>query len=134
MRLLFVGKPGSPFSVMTSSFALLSPMLVGAITVYVAERRQRRRWEYYFVAPLFANVFYVLGTLLILIEEMICAIVILPLFAAIGALGGLAMGAVCRAPTGRSRRCWALRSFRSFSLRSNVACPCHSASPPWSVR
>ena len=32
----------------------------------------------------------------ILIEGLICAIIVVPLFAAVGALGGLVMGAICR--------------------------------------
>ena len=40
---------------------------------------------------------YVGGTLVTLIEGLICAIVIVPLFAFMGAIGGLIMGAVCRA-------------------------------------
>jgi hypothetical protein len=71
-------------------------VVVGAVTVYVAERTERRTWSYYLWAPFVANVFFVLGTLLIMIEGLICAIVIVPLFATFGALGGLVMGAVCR--------------------------------------
>ena len=40
---------------------------------------------------------FVIGTLLILIEGFICAIVIAPLFALLGSVGGLLMGVVCRA-------------------------------------
>jgi len=81
---------------MEASFIYLSPVIVGAITVYVAERRRRRTWAYYASASAFANVIYVLGTLLVLIEGILCAIVILPLFAVLGALSGLLMGVVCR--------------------------------------
>jgi len=38
---------------------------VGAVTVYVAERKQRRTWKFHFYAPFFANCLYVLGTLLV---------------------------------------------------------------------
>jgi hypothetical protein len=37
-----------------------------------------------------------MGTLVALIEGIICAVVILPMFGIIGAMGGLAMGLVCR--------------------------------------
>jgi hypothetical protein len=43
-----------------------------------------------------ATLFYVIGSLLILIEGWICAIVILPLFAVVGGISGLLMGVVCR--------------------------------------
>jgi hypothetical protein len=96
LRLVFWGRPGSPFATMTGSFIYLAPVLVGAVTVYVAERSERRSWRYYLWAPFLANVLFVLGTLLIMIEGLICAIVIVPLFSVMGCLGGLLMGAVCR--------------------------------------
>lgn len=96
LRLVFSADPGEPYATMMGSFILFAPLAVGAVTVYVAERRKRRTVGYYFFAPLFANVLFVLGTLAINIEGWICAIVIVPLFALIGALGGLMMGAICR--------------------------------------
>jgi hypothetical protein len=97
LRLLFSGKAGSPYVSTMGAFIYLSPMIVGAVTVYVAETRQRRTWGYYLWASFVANVLYVFGTLLVMIEGWICAIIIVPLFAALGSLGGLIMGAVCRA-------------------------------------
>ena len=96
LRLVFSGQPGSPYSAMMSSFILLVPLLVGAATVYVAETQRRRSWAYYAWAPVVANVLFVLGTMAIMIEGLMCAILIVPLFAAVGAVGGLIMGAVCR--------------------------------------
>src|SRR5947209_4219255 len=96
LRLAFFGKPGSLNSAMEASFIYLSPVIVGAITVYVAERRRRRTWAYYASASALANVIYVLGTLLVLIEGIVCAVVIMPLFAVLGALSGLLMGVACR--------------------------------------
>jgi uncharacterized protein YndB with AHSA1/START domain len=96
LRFLFIGQPGSNWSAMAGAFIYMAPMLVGAVTVYVAERQERRSWAYYFWAPFIANCLFVIGTLLIMIEGLICAIIIIPLFAAIGALGGVAMGIVCR--------------------------------------
>jgi hypothetical protein len=81
---------------MMGCFIYLSPLLVGAVTVYVGERRERRSWLWYLWAPFVANVLYVCGTLLIMIEGLICAAAIVPLFAALGAVGGLLMGVVCR--------------------------------------
>lgn len=96
LRLVFSGKPGDPYSAMMSSFVLLVPLLVGAATVYVAETQRRRSWAYYAWAPVLANVLFVLGTMAIMIEGLICAILIVPLFGAVGAVGGLIMGAICR--------------------------------------
>jgi hypothetical protein len=97
LRLVYSGKPGHAYAAMMAAFIFLSPVLVGAITVYVAETVRRRSWAYYLWAPFLANVLYVAGTLVTLIEGLICAIVIVPLFAFMGAIGGLIMGAVCRA-------------------------------------
>ena len=96
LRLLFSGKPGSPYATMLGAFVYLGPVVVGAVTVYAAERTERRTWSYYLWAPFVANVFFVLGTLLIMVEGLICAIVIVPLFAMLGSVGGLVMGTVCR--------------------------------------
>jgi hypothetical protein len=96
LRLLFWGRPETAYAAMLDSFILGSPTLVGAVTVYMAERQHRRSWTYYFVAPAIATLLYVIGSLLILIEGWICAIVILPLFAVVGGLAGLLMGLVCR--------------------------------------
>ena len=96
LRLTFSGKPGHAYEVMGAAFIYLCPVVVGAVTVYVAERRQRRSWSYYFWAPLLANVLFVVGTILILIEGLICAVIVVPLFAVIGGAAGLVMGAVCR--------------------------------------
>lgn len=84
------------FNVMMASFTLLVPVAVGAVTIYVAERSQRRSWAYYFGAAAGANVLFVLGTFLIVIEGLICTILAAPLFAVIGGLAGLITGAICR--------------------------------------
>ena len=98
LRLLFWGypDPGPSLSAMMASFIYLVPFVVGMVTVYVAETKKRRTWKYYAWAGFLANVFFVLGTLLIMVEGLICAVIIIPLFAAEGAVGGLVMGAVCR--------------------------------------
>jgi hypothetical protein len=97
LRLAFSGPAGSPWSAMAGWFIYLAPIVVGMVTVYLAERERRRSWAYYAVAPLFATALFVIGTLLLLIEGLICAIVIVPMFATMGAIGGLVMGAICRA-------------------------------------
>lgn len=96
LRFMFMGKGDQPYAAMMGSFIFLVPLLVGAVTVYLAERRQRRSWSYYFFAASGANMLLVLGSLIVMIEGLICAIVILPLFGVLGGLAGLAMGTVCR--------------------------------------
>jgi hypothetical protein len=81
---------------MLGSFIIGSPLLVGFITVYVAELTRRRSWRYYFGAPVVSAAVYVLATLAVTIEGLICAIIIVPLFALLAGLAGLAMGWICR--------------------------------------
>ncbi len=96
MRLIFWGSPDFPWDAMHGAFIGLVPLAVGAVTVYVAERSARRDWGYYVLAGVIANVLFVMATMLILIEGLICAILILPLFCGLGMVGALIMGVVCR--------------------------------------
>jgi hypothetical protein len=96
IRLVFSGNPGEPYTAMLAAFVYLAPLVVGMVTVYVAERSHRRSWGYYAWASAFANLMFVVGSLVTLMEGIICAVLIAPLFAVIGALGGLLMGAICR--------------------------------------
>ena len=96
LRLIFWGLPGEAYSAMLGSFIMGSPILVGAVTVYLAELVERRTWAYYFTAPMVATALYVVGSLALMIEGWICAIVIIPMFALLGGVSGLAMGAICR--------------------------------------
>jgi uncharacterized protein YndB with AHSA1/START domain len=96
LRIAFSGGPGHPFSAMLGAFVYLAPAVCGAVTVYMAERIERRSWGYYIWAPWVSTALFVIGTLLVFIEGMICAVVIVPLFAVMGSVGGLAMGLVCR--------------------------------------
>ncbi|HUK01499.1 MAG TPA: hypothetical protein VLW26_04395 [Steroidobacteraceae bacterium] len=93
LRLFF---SATPDHAMESSFTLLVPILVGAVTVYMAERAVRRSWSYYFFAAAAANALFVVGTMVIRVEGLICAILAIPLFGFVGGLGGVLMGAVCR--------------------------------------
>lgn len=95
-RLAFDGSGTQALTVMTRSFVLLVPIVVGAATVFVAHRVARRSPWYDVLAGAGANVLLVLGTLAILVEGLICVIVIGPLFAVLGGVSGLATGVLCR--------------------------------------
>jgi hypothetical protein len=96
LRLIYSGNPGGWYAAMMGSFIYLAPVVVGMVTVYVAETSKRRDWGYYLRAPILSNLFFVIGTMLIMIEGLICAVIIIPLFCVLGAIGGLIMGTVCR--------------------------------------
>ena len=110
LRLAFSGEGGSNYSAMVGAFIFGTPVAVGMLTVYLAERQRRRSWEYYAIAPMLATALFVFGTLLLFIEGWICAVVIVPMFAVLGAVGGLVMGALCRL-TG-----WPKQTLYGFSL------------------
>src|ERR1700678_2937620 len=96
LRLFFSGSPGKPYAAMESCFTLLVPVLVGAVTIYAAERTRRRSWAYYCFGAAAANALFVIGTMVIRVEGLICAVLAVPLFGLVGGLGGILMGAVCR--------------------------------------
>lgn len=96
LRLVFAGDANGAYGPMMGSFIYLAPFAVGAVTVYLAERQARRTLGYYLSAGFGSTALFVVGTLLILIEGWICAIVIIPLFAAMGMVGALVMGMICR--------------------------------------
>jgi uncharacterized protein YndB with AHSA1/START domain len=96
LRLAFSGDAGSHWSAMAGSFIFGAPIAVGMLTVYLAERKKRRSWWYYMGAPALATLLMVGGTLIIMVEGLICAIVIVPMFVVMGAAAGLVMGVVCR--------------------------------------
>jgi hypothetical protein len=81
---------------MSFGFVMLAPIAVGAVTVFFAERIKRRSAAHHAVASMAATALFVAGTLAALIEGLICAVIILPLFVLLGILGGLLMLLVCR--------------------------------------
>lgn len=93
---VFDGLPGGAYHAMEGSFIYLAPLLAGAVAVFVAELTERRRWGYYIGIGALTSLLFVLGTMLILLEGLICAVLIAPFFAVCGAAGGLLMGAICR--------------------------------------
>ncbi|MES3024798.1 MAG: SRPBCC domain-containing protein [Pseudomonadota bacterium] len=121
LRLIFWGGPHFPLSAMHPAFIGFAPLAVGAVTVYIAELTERRSWSYYLFAGMLSNFMFILATMLILIEGVICAILILPLFAAYGALSGAAMGAICRITNWPKKT--AVYSFAALPLLLGVLLP-----------
>ena len=111
LRLIFFGKPGGAYAAMMVSFIYLCPALVGAVTVYVAERKSRRSWSVLPLEPIrrerFLRARHAASSWS---KGLICAIVIVPIFAVIGSVGGLVMGIVCRVTK------WPRQTLYSFAL------------------
>jgi hypothetical protein len=95
-RLLFSQPAAHPYNAMMSSFTLLVPALVGAVTVVTAEWTHRRSWAYFFWTAAGANGLLVFGALALSIEGLICSVLAVPLFAIVGGVSGLLTGALCR--------------------------------------
>jgi hypothetical protein len=81
---------------MSSSFVLLVPFAVGAVAVYLAALRRRGTWASDIWTGAGANALFVFGTFLVLIEGLICCVLAIPLFAFLGAIGGLLAGRAFR--------------------------------------
>jgi hypothetical protein len=96
LRLVYSGSPDGAYAAMNGSFIYFAPIVVGATTVYFAERRGHRLVGYHVGAAALANVLFVAGTMAILIEGLICAVIILPIFVLFGVFGALVMSGVCR--------------------------------------
>ena len=96
LRVSFFGNPGDPFNAMMASFAMLAPLVIGAVTVVSAERVARRTWWYYFWAASSANALCAVIALLVTIEGIICIFLAVPLFVLLGGISGLITGFLCR--------------------------------------
>jgi hypothetical protein len=96
LRLVYSGGPDGPYAAMSSGFIYFAPIVVGAVTAFVAEHQTRRSVSYHIAASILANILFVVGTMAILIEGLICAVVILPLFIVLGLVGAGLMVLVCR--------------------------------------
>ncbi len=86
---------GSPYAAMASAFIYLAPIVVGATTAYFAERQARASLSYHAAAGALANVLFVAGTMIVMLEGLICAVIILPLFVLLGMFGAVVMALVC---------------------------------------
>jgi hypothetical protein len=125
LRFVFSDESEGPFSAMSGAFVFGAPLIVGAITTLVAERIKPRRWVYYASAGAFAVAMFIAGTMIIMIEGLICAALVSPLFAALGAIGGLIMGAACRLGrrTGLFLRCVPLLPLALLGVEDDTNAP-----------
>jgi hypothetical protein len=121
---VFDGVPGGAFHAMQSSFIYLAPFLAGAVAVFVAELTERRSWGYYIGIGALSSLLFIIGTLLILLEGLICAVLIVPVFVTCGAAGGLLMGAICRLTV------WAKQSLFGLAALPIILGSLETGAPP----
>jgi uncharacterized protein YndB with AHSA1/START domain len=96
LRASFFGGPGRPYSAMGLGFVLFAPIAVGAVTVYFGQLGPRRALGDHVARSILATLLFVVGAIAVQLEGWICAIIILPLFTALGVIGSLLMLLVCR--------------------------------------
>jgi hypothetical protein len=99
LRLVFSGEVAAglvSFETVSIAFAILVPVAIGAITVYLAEKQLRRSVQYYIFAPWWSVLICVLGSAITLLEGSICIVMATPLFLLFGSVGGVVMGMICR--------------------------------------
>lgn len=76
------------FSVMSVTFLLCLPMIVGALTVYLSSDKNARLKSYRFFAPWLPVFLFFIGTLATGWEGWACWIMVLPLFLIAASIGG----------------------------------------------
>lgn len=79
--------------VMSVGFILLTPVVLGAVTVYLL-RNTRPGWMVAFFSPWVATALMMVGAMLSLLEGSICVAILSPVFLVLSSLGGLLMRSV----------------------------------------
>lgn len=100
LRLAFAGDPIAILSPMSGAFIWFTPLVVGSLTAFIAERSAPRTLRTHFAMGTLANIFFVAGTLALYLEGLICAVLALPLFAVLGGTAGAIAGWILK----RTRR------------------------------
>jgi len=77
---------------MTWGFVFGVPLVMGFLTVFIAEREYRIPVWKWFLLPWLAVVGMALGTLLMLLEGFICVAIFLPIGLVCASIGGVAAG------------------------------------------
>lgn len=85
-----IGVGGHVAEVMSFGFLVLTPVVMGMITVH-AQRRRGCSWLFAVFAPWVATVLMLLGSMVTLLEGSICVILMAPLFLGLSSVGGVLM-------------------------------------------
>ncbi|HMR20291.1 MAG TPA: hypothetical protein PKA53_13390 [Sphingobacterium sp.] len=89
LRGLFgISDAGSLFSVMTISFLFFGPMVMGILTTYFADEKDRKSKGYIFFAPWLPLFIFFVVTILLKIEGWACWVMVFPIFMIAASLGG----------------------------------------------
>jgi hypothetical protein len=80
------------FNMMSTTFLILLPSIVGALTVYFSEIERVKSFTYRICMPWVPVIFFFIGALAFEIEGWPCLLMILPVFTLAASLGGLIGG------------------------------------------
>ena len=80
------------FTVMSVSFLLCLPTIVGALTIYFSSEENAKKFWYRFFVPWIPILVFFVITLLVSLEGWACWLMILPLFLLAATFGGLIGG------------------------------------------
>jgi hypothetical protein len=97
VRLGINGPPFSKFGgAMSWAFLFGVPFVIGFVTIFTIERRQRQSFWIWVIWPWISIAGWALGTFLALIEGLICIAMFLPLAMVCASLGGITAGVLLR--------------------------------------
>jgi hypothetical protein len=83
---------GSTFGVMTVGFIFFLPLAIGFTSVYITERREPQSIGVWLLTSCAAVLLAILGTMLVVWEGLICALMFAPIGLVAGMIGGLIAG------------------------------------------
>jgi len=95
LRIVFGELPRDLRGPMSLAFLVVTPLVIGALTVYGA-RQTQRSWRFVLFAPWLTVLLMFLGCALALLEGSICIALLAPLFLACSSIGGLVMEVALR--------------------------------------
>ena len=82
------------FEIISFSFLIFTPVAVGAVSVYIASKKEKLTWKKHIFISSIAMLIFLLAMLVFLLEGMICIVLIFPVFMVASIIGGLIIGYV----------------------------------------
>ena len=82
------------FEIISFSFLIFTPVAVGAVSVYIASKKEKLTWKKHIFISSIAMLIFLLAMLVFLLEGMICIVLIFPVFMVSSIIGGLIIGYV----------------------------------------
>lgn len=92
--LAFNGNARQVFDVMSFTFIIITPVILGFFTVLVAEWKEKMSWKNKAILPWSTALLCLGATLILAWEGVICILMFLPIFFVLSSIGGLLAGAI----------------------------------------